>query len=73
MGNPIQYFSDVISAAHFIVFREKRRMVGREIFREKWAAKNSQKIAGKNGKKWSEIDLKKANFHQFETKFEFIS
>ena len=51
MGNPIQYFSDVISAAHFIVFREKRRMVGREIFREKWAAKNSQKIAGKNGKK----------------------
>ena len=57
-----QHICKSTSAAHFIVFREKRRMARRELFREKWAAKNWRKIAGQNGEKWSEIDLKMANF-----------
>ena len=39
-----------ISVAQFIVFREKRKMNWREILREKWATKNSRKIAGKMAK-----------------------
>ena len=64
------------SVAQFIVFREKRKMARREIFREKWTAKNSRKIAGKtlqNDAKLAKIDLKKANFHQYQTKFDVIS
>ena len=40
-----------ISAAQFIVFREKRKMDLREILREKWATKNSRKNAEKKAKK----------------------
>ena len=40
-----------ISAAQFIVFREKRKMIWREILREKWATKKFTKNCGKKREK----------------------
>ena len=51
-----------ISAAQFIVFREKRRMATREIFREKSLTKKRRKKIGQICPEWRQFDEKTLYF-----------
>ena len=46
------------SAAQFIVFREKRKMVRRGIFREKLLTKKIRKELANFGQNWCQFDVK---------------
>ena len=63
------------SAAQFIVFREKRKMVRREILHEKTLTKKIREKSAKNEQNWPNFDvriglllLKLLNFNQMRLK-----
>ena len=55
MNNSMENFKFILtvvcSVAQFLIFREKRKMVWREILREKWATKKFTKNCGKKREK----------------------